>query len=77
MDGYRQTRYSIVIAAYNEEENIGKVLANLGKPSGCLEIIVVDDGSKDRTATIAEHYGASGGVRTFRVSGQFWGSFRG
>ncbi|MBI2167166.1 MAG: glycosyltransferase family 2 protein [Candidatus Omnitrophica bacterium] len=42
--------YSIVIPVYNEENVIGGVLDELGKPPGCREIIVVDDGSTDRTA---------------------------
>jgi len=44
------TDYSIVIPVYNEENVIGEVLEKLGKPAGCREIIVVDDGSTDRTA---------------------------
>lgn len=51
---------SIVIPAYNEElrlpatlESIAAFLPSLG---GETEIIVVDDGSKDRTANVAESY---------------------
>lgn len=51
---------SIVIPAYNEElrlpatlESIAAFLPSLGIET---EIIVVDDGSKDRTATVAESY---------------------
>jgi glycosyltransferase involved in cell wall biosynthesis len=48
-------RLSIVVPAYNEENTIATVLESLLKevPSA-EEIIVVDDGSKDRTAQIAE-----------------------
>lgn len=44
------TDYSVVIPVYNEENVIDEVLEELGKPAGCREIIVVDDGSTDRTA---------------------------
>ncbi|WP_420719630.1 glycosyltransferase [Thermococcus sp. SY098] len=41
----------IVIPAYNEELTIGSVVA-LAKKYG--DVLVVDDGSKDRTSEIAE-----------------------
>ena len=51
---------SVVIPAYNEEKNIGEVLSktisvmeSLGRP---YEIIVVDDGSTDRTLEVASTY---------------------
>ncbi len=47
----------IVIAAYNEEKSIGRVLKNLRK-AGYNNIVVVDDGSKDRTSEVAEESGA-------------------
>jgi glycosyltransferase involved in cell wall biosynthesis len=43
----------IVIAAYNEEKSIGKVLKDL-KSHGYKNIIVVDDGSKDKTSEISD-----------------------
>ncbi|PIT87506.1 MAG: glycosyltransferase family 2 protein, partial [Candidatus Magasanikbacteria bacterium CG10_big_fil_rev_8_21_14_0_10_40_10] len=43
----------IVVPAYNEAKNIGRVLSGLLK-HGWREIIVVDDGSADDTAIIAE-----------------------
>lgn len=45
--------YSIVIPVYNEAENIANVLSEM--PKGA-EIIVVDDGSTDRSARIAKRY---------------------
>ncbi|HEX7957955.1 MAG TPA: glycosyltransferase, partial [Pyrinomonadaceae bacterium] len=49
---------SIVIPAYNESARIGKslreILAYLGGRPGGGEVIVVDDGSKDDTARVAE-----------------------
>jgi len=54
---------SVVIPAYNEEKTIGdvieetiRVMENLGLP---YEIIVVDDGSTDRTREIASKYKAT------------------
>ena len=50
-------KISIVIPAYNEERSIGRVLEQLmqqlDKVSGQYEIIVVDDGSTDKTKKVA------------------------
>src|SRR5687768_10592174 len=57
-------RVTIVIPAYNEEGGIGAVLTELRRqlPAGVAEVVVVDDGSTDRTAEIAE----AAGVRVLR-----------
>jgi len=52
---------SIIILAYNEEENIGTCLTHINKVITDLdvsdyEIIVVNDGSKDKTGEVAEKY---------------------
>lgn len=47
----------IVMPAYNEERSIGGVLDALHK-EGWRDIIVVDDGSRDRTTEIAREKGA-------------------
>jgi len=52
-------KVSIIVPAYNEEENIEKTiksLLELDYPRDKLEIIIVDDGSKDRTYEIAKKY---------------------
>jgi cellulose synthase/poly-beta-1,6-N-acetylglucosamine synthase-like glycosyltransferase len=58
---------SVVIPAYNEEECIGaslEALERIDYPQDRWEVVVVDDGSTDRTAAIAtEHAGP--GVRVF------------
>lgn len=51
---------SIVVPARNEAANLGRLLPTLmdsGYP-GPYEVIVVDDGSTDRTAQVAVEYGA-------------------
>ena len=50
----RQLTVSCVIPAFNEAENIQLVIKNLKKVNIITEIIVVDDGSKDKTAEIAK-----------------------
>jgi len=53
-----------VIPAYNEEDGLGTTLSAVleARPPGVAEVIVVDDGSTDRTAAIA----AEAGVRVVR-----------
>lgn len=48
----------IVIAAYNEERSIGKVVRGL-LDKGFSDVVVVDDGSRDDTASVALSAGAS------------------
>jgi cellulose synthase/poly-beta-1,6-N-acetylglucosamine synthase-like glycosyltransferase len=53
---------TILIPVYNEEKIIGKVLKHLRKisyPKNKLKIIVIDDGSKDKTYEIAKKYESS------------------
>lgn len=50
---------SVIIPARNEEENIGKLLSSLEKqtfPKHLFEVIVVDDHSTDKTATIVNSH---------------------
>jgi glycosyltransferase involved in cell wall biosynthesis len=47
-----------IVPARNEEACIGQVIAELRRFDAGLEIVVVDDGSADRTAAIAESAGA-------------------
>jgi len=52
-------KVSIIVPAYNEEKNIEdtiKSLLSLDYPKDKLEIIVVDDGSTDRTYEVAKKY---------------------
>ena len=49
----------VVIPAYNEEENIGSLLEKLDKHAlkEQFDVLIVDDGSKDKTAQIAREMG--------------------
>lgn len=62
----------LLIAAYNEEDNIESKITNslqLDYPKDRLEIIVVSDGSTDRTDEIVKRY-ADLGVKLYRVEGR-------
>lgn len=51
------TLVSIIIPVYNEEDFIGECLESITKQSyGHMEIIVVDDGSSDRTLEVAKNF---------------------
>jgi hypothetical protein len=54
-------RVAVVIPAYNEEDNIGQVLPRIPATVCSLEtaVLVVDDGSRDRTGDIAREHGAA------------------
>jgi glycosyltransferase involved in cell wall biosynthesis len=66
---------SVVIPAYNEEASLGKLLETIvavdTRPAGFeREIIVVDDGSRDRTAEIARSFAPQGVVCFVQVPNQ-------
>lgn len=51
------TKISVIIPVYNEEKDIGKCIDSLGEQSlKDFEIIIVDDGSTDKTKEIARKY---------------------
>ena len=53
-------RFSVIIPAFNSEEYIGEALESaLNQIDVSLEIIVVDDGSTDKTLTIVKSFGDS------------------
>ncbi len=48
----------VIIPALNEEKSIGKVVRNIKTTLPELDVLVIDDGSTDRTAEIASESGA-------------------
>ncbi len=52
-------KFSIVIPAHNEEENLPTLLSELKKLYKKCEIIVVDDGSTDKTSEIVRRFGVN------------------
>lgn len=56
-------KFSVVILTLNEERNLPGCLATL---AGCDDVVVLDSGSKDRTAEIARAAGARVLVNPFR-----------
>ncbi|WP_399941798.1 bifunctional polysaccharide deacetylase/glycosyltransferase family 2 protein [Streptomyces sp. BBFR25] len=56
---------SVIVPAYNEKECIEATLRSLARSTHPIEVIVVDDGSTDGTAEIAESLGLPG-VRVVR-----------
>lgn len=49
----------VIIPAYNEEKNIGLVIDEIKGQNLPLDILVVNDGSKDRTGRVAQEHGAA------------------
>lgn len=53
------TRGLIIIPAYNEGKNIGRVLGDMLRREPELDVLVVDDGSRDDTAELAKIFGVA------------------
>jgi len=49
---------SVIIPVFNEAENVGRVIQQIAELYPAFEIIVVNDGSTDETATVARDSGA-------------------
>ena len=47
-----------IVPAFNEEQNIGRVIDELNAFDPTFDIVVVSDGSHDRTAEVAREHGA-------------------
>ncbi len=69
----------VFIPAWNEEENLPAVLDGLSKQLPDVDVLVVDDGSTDRTADVAREHGAevlslgtNQGLRVGIASGYRW-----
>jgi hypothetical protein len=48
-----------IVPAYNEEASVGRVVTELREVDPELDVVVVDDGSRDRTAAVAQAAGAA------------------
>ena len=48
----------ILIPAFNEEGSIAKVIRNIKRECGQVDILVINDGSRDKTVEVAERAGA-------------------
>ena len=68
---------SVVIPAYNEEDGIGDVVAGVKARGAWAEVLVVDDGSSDRTSPVARENGADHVVRFPRRKGLAYGFMAG
>ncbi len=70
MKTYRpiQPTCTTIVCAYNEEKYLPGVLAGLLNTPAVQEIIVVDDGSQDRTAEILRQYGQGGKIHPIFLS---------
>lgn len=58
---YMPNKLSLIVPAYNEESRLGKFLETVvaydrEHPQGIIEILIVDDGSSDKTRQVAEGY---------------------
>jgi glycosyltransferase involved in cell wall biosynthesis len=55
-------RYSsvlVIVPAYNEQENVGHVVRKIKQHAGYADILVINDGSSDATAEVAQRSRAS------------------
>jgi hypothetical protein len=56
--GRQRLRTLAIVPAYNEEGSLGQVLEEIHAADPDIEVIVVDDGSTDRTSAVASAAGA-------------------
>ena len=61
---------TVVIPAYNEAEVNGEVVGELVRRAPGVKVLVIDDGSKDDTAAVAERAGATSVTSATRATGQ-------
>lgn len=53
------TKLLVIIPAYNEEESLARVVAGVHAAVPKADVVVINDGSRDRTPLIAERSGAT------------------
>lgn len=49
----KKSRVLVIIPAYNEEKNVGRVINKIQKIRPGVDIVVIDDGCSDSTAKVA------------------------
>jgi len=54
-----EPRCAVIVPAFNEEVNLGAVLAELARERPHTPVVVINDGSRDRTAQVAAQGGAA------------------
>ena len=59
MNPSADTTLLVIIPAYNEEESLARVVAGVQAAVPRADVVVINDGSRDRTPLIAEHSGAT------------------
>lgn len=80
----KKAKVLVIIPAYNEETNIASIINEVREKASQADILVVDDGSKDKTAEIARHLdvrvvshpfnlGIGGAVQTGLMIAKKWG----
>jgi glycosyltransferase involved in cell wall biosynthesis len=65
-----EPRFSLVVPVYDEEENVEKLLAEVAEvllPHGPFEVIVVDDGSRDRSRERMREWKSRQGADWLRI----------
>ncbi|HWI03110.1 MAG TPA: glycosyltransferase, partial [Acidimicrobiales bacterium] len=63
----RTVRTLVILPAFNEEEALSAVLKELAVTCPQLDVLVVDDGSTDRTAEVARAEGVPVAVLPFNL----------
>lgn len=60
-------KLSVLIAAYNEEKNIEETLRRVNNTVPNAEILVIDDGSKDKTTEVSRRVAKKLNIKDFRA----------
>jgi glycosyltransferase involved in cell wall biosynthesis len=55
----KPVRRVALVPAFNEEANVGRVIDEIRAFDPALDVVVIDDGSYDRTAEVAHEHGAT------------------
>ena len=67
LENINSLNVSVVIPAFNEELIIGKIIKKIKKLYPSFEVIVVDDGSSDKTAEVSKKAGAKVIIHPYNI----------